>query len=217
VGFILTDLSMAFFFMSTCSHGSELLTGALVVCLIFAQPALLLVWPPALFPSERSIHSFQTFPCKPPFYLFSNFSPDFIPKSQTRKIRPLIKLKTSQKSVTPPTSEAFNKEGEDELNDEEEAPRPSKRRQSSSRAATGQAQGKGKGKGKARAPTPATPSTSSCFPPIVRKTRGKSKMDELQPYVPPRPVPTMDTVRLAAESLAKEQSEPTVATFSYRD
>ncbi|KAJ7784048.1 hypothetical protein B0H14DRAFT_2630705 [Mycena olivaceomarginata] len=41
-------------------------------------------------------------------------------------------------------------------------------------------------------------------------TRGKSKKDELLPYVPPRPVPTMDTVRLAAESLAKEQSEPTV-------
>ncbi|KAJ7675508.1 hypothetical protein B0H14DRAFT_3537073 [Mycena olivaceomarginata] len=66
--------------------------------------------------------------------------------SRTHKIRPLIKLKTSQKSVTPPASEAFNEEGKDELNDEEEAPRPSKRRRSSSRAATGQAQGKGKGK-----------------------------------------------------------------------
>ncbi|KAJ7819710.1 hypothetical protein B0H14DRAFT_2600459 [Mycena olivaceomarginata] len=130
--------------------------------------------------------------------------------SQARKTRPLIELKTSQKSVTPPASEAFNEEGEDELDNKEEVPRPTKRQRSSCHAATGQAQGKGKGKGKACAPTPTTPSTSSRFPLVVRKTRGKSKKAELPSYVPLHPVPTMDTVRLAAESLAKEQHEPTV-------
>ncbi|KAJ7663551.1 hypothetical protein B0H14DRAFT_2658770 [Mycena olivaceomarginata] len=48
---------------------------------------------------------------------------------------------------------------------------------------------------------------SSIFPAVERKTRGKHRTNELPPY---RPVPTMDTVRLAAESLAKEQREPTV-------
>ncbi|KAJ7853556.1 hypothetical protein B0H14DRAFT_2758354 [Mycena olivaceomarginata] len=57
---------------------------------------------------------------------------------------------------------------------------------------------------------PVPSSSSPRFPPSVRKTRGKSKKDEAPLYAPPRPVPTMDTVLLASESVAKEQSEPTV-------
>ncbi|KAJ7690179.1 hypothetical protein B0H14DRAFT_3532416 [Mycena olivaceomarginata] len=80
---------------------------------------------------------------------------------------------------------ALEGEEEKEEEEEEEPVRPTKRQRTSSSAA------KSKGKGK-------------------RKTRGKSKKADLPEYVPPRPVPTMDTVRLASESLAKEQSESTV-------
>ncbi|KAJ7691874.1 hypothetical protein B0H14DRAFT_2651877 [Mycena olivaceomarginata] len=125
----------------------------------------------------------------------------------------MIKTRSSQRSVTPPASEAYNEEGEEEKEDEEEEeepPRPAKRQRTSSTAPKSKCSVKGKGKGKAPANTPVPFPGSSLFPPVERKTRGKSKKNELPPYVPPRPVPTMDTVRLAAESLAKEQSEPTV-------
>ncbi|KAJ7817904.1 hypothetical protein B0H14DRAFT_2601627 [Mycena olivaceomarginata] len=125
----------------------------------------------------------------------------------------MIKTRSSQRSVTPPASEAYNEEGEEEKEDEEEEeepPRPVKRQRTSSTAPKSKCSVKGKGKGKAPANTPVPFPGSSLFPPVERKTRGKRKKDELPPYVPPRPVPTMDTVRLAAESLAKEQSEPTV-------
>ncbi|KAJ7896424.1 hypothetical protein B0H14DRAFT_3425793 [Mycena olivaceomarginata] len=126
------------------------------------------------------------------------------------KGRPMIKTRSSQRSVTPPASEAYNEEGEEEKEDEEEEEeeeepiRPAKRQRTSSSVP------KGRGRGKAKAATPAPSAASSRFPLVERKTRGKRKKDELPPYVPPRPVPTMDTVRLAAESLAKEQHKPTV-------
>ncbi|KAJ7729892.1 hypothetical protein B0H14DRAFT_3518199 [Mycena olivaceomarginata] len=44
----------------------------------------------------------------------------------------------------------------------------------------------------------------------MRKTRGKSKKAELPAYVPPQPVPLMDTVSLAAETLASQHCEPLV-------
>jgi hypothetical protein len=117
-------------------------------------------------------------------------------------------VRSSRKSVTPPVDEAYHEEGEEEREDDEdeELTPPRKRKRTDSRTP--------KGKSKAKSGTPAP---SSRFPSAVRKTRGKSKKDELPPYVPPRPVPTMDTVRLAAESLAKEQSEPTVVSIFNRD
>jgi hypothetical protein len=129
----------------------------------------------------------------------------------------MIIARSSRKSVTPSAGETYHEEGEEagEEEEAEEPARPTKRQRTSSRAATGQAQGKGKDKGKARAPKPITPSPR--FPPAVRKTRGKSKKAELSPYIPSRAVPTMDTVRLAAESLAKEQREPTVVSEVNRD
>jgi hypothetical protein len=130
------------------------------------------------------------------------------------KGRPMIKTRSSQRSVTPPASEAYNEEGEEEKEDEEEEEepvRPAKRQRTSSSAP------KGRSGGKAKAATPTSSAASSRFPPVERKTRGKRKKDELPPYVPPRPVPTMDTVRLAAESLAKEQREPTVVSEVNRD
>jgi hypothetical protein len=127
----------------------------------------------------------------------------------------MIRIRSSQKSVTPPASEAYDEEGEEEKEDEEEEEeepvRPAKRQR------TGSSAPKGRGRGQAKAVTPAPSAASSRFPPVERKTRGKRKKDELPPYVPPRPVPTMDTVRLAAESLAKEQSEPTVVRITNRD
>ncbi|KAJ7895590.1 hypothetical protein B0H14DRAFT_3426202 [Mycena olivaceomarginata] len=117
-----------------------------------------------------------------------------LPYLHDTKGRPMIKTRSSQRSVTPPASEAYNEEGEEEKEDEEEEeepPRPAKCQRTSSNAPKSKCSDKGKGK-------------------VERKTQSKSKRNELPPYVPPRPVPTMDTVRLVAESLAKEQSEPTV-------
>jgi hypothetical protein len=124
----------------------------------------------------------------------------------------MIIARSSQKSITPPAAETYNEEGEEEKEeeeDDEEPVCPTKRRRTSPHVP--------KGKGKAKASTPAPPSGSSRFPLVERKTRGKRKQNELPPYVPPRPVPTMDTVRLAAESLAKEQSEHTVVSRTNRD
>jgi hypothetical protein len=47
----------------------------------------------------------------------------------------------------------------------------------------------------------------------VCKTHGKSKKAELPAYVPPQPVPLMDTVSLAAETLASQRCEPLVVSF----
>jgi hypothetical protein len=124
----------------------------------------------------------------------------------------VIIARSSQNSIMPPAEETYNEEGEEEKEeeeDDEEPVHPTKRRRTSSRAP--------KDKGKAKASTPAPTPGLSCFPLVDRKTRGKRKQNELPPYVPPRPVPTMDTVRLAAESLAKEQSEPTVVSRTNRD
>jgi hypothetical protein len=51
----------------------------------------------------------------------------------------------------------------------------------------------------------------------MRKTRGKSKKGEVPAYVPPQPVPSMDTLTLAAETLANQQREPTVVSLSHCD
>jgi hypothetical protein len=128
--------------------------------------------------------------------------------------RPMIIARSSRKSITLPAGEAYNEEGEEEKADEDEEDepvRPAKRQRTSSSAP------KGRGRSKAKTATPAPSAASSRFPLVERKTRGKRKKDELPPYVPPRPVPTMDTVRLAAESLAKEQREPTMVSEVNRD
>jgi hypothetical protein len=134
----------------------------------------------------------------------------------------MIKLKLSQKSVTPPANKAYDEEGEEERDaeeeeEEEEQPRPAKRQRMGSSLPKGQGKSKGKGEDKARANTPLSSLGSSIFPAVERKTRGKRRANKLPPYVPPRPVPTMDTVRLATESLAKEQSEPTIVSRTNRD
>ncbi|KAJ7691064.1 hypothetical protein B0H14DRAFT_2652183 [Mycena olivaceomarginata] len=110
----------------------------------------------------------------------------------------MIRIKSSQKSVTPPASEAYNEEGEEEKDEEEEEeeeeapPRPAKRRRTAPALPKSKTPGKSKGKGKAQ-------------------TRGKSKKAELPPYVPPQPVPLMDTVSLAAETLTSQRREPLVS------
>jgi hypothetical protein len=60
---------------------------------------------------------------------------------------------------------------------------------------------------------PALPDISTTFPIPVRKTHRKSKKAELPPYVPPQLVPLMDTVSLAAETLASQRREPLVVSF----
>ncbi|KAJ7301340.1 hypothetical protein DFH08DRAFT_993807 [Mycena albidolilacea] len=133
-----------------------------------------------------------------------------------KKGRPMIKIKSSQKSVTPPASEAYNEEGEEEKDEEEEEeeeeapPCPAKRRRTAPALPKSKTPGKSKGKGKAQVETPALPDLSTTFPIPVRKTRGKSKKAELPAYVPPQPVPLMDTVSLAAETLASQRREPLV-------
>ncbi|KAJ7792198.1 hypothetical protein B0H14DRAFT_2624183 [Mycena olivaceomarginata] len=119
--------------------------------------------------------------------------------------RPMIYVQSSHKSSTPPANEAYNEEGkeEKEIEEDEGVTLPKKQK------CTGSRTPKTQGKGKARARSPAPPYH---FPPTVRKTRGKSKKDELPAYVPPHPVPTTDSVRLASESITKEQSEPTVVS-----
>ncbi|KAJ7346256.1 hypothetical protein DFH08DRAFT_810088 [Mycena albidolilacea] len=135
---------------------------------------------------------------------------------QDKKGRPMIKIKSSQKSVTPPASEAYNEEGEEEKDEEEEEeeeevpPRPAKRRRTAPAPPKSKTPGKSKGKGKAQVVTPALPDLSTSFPIPVRKTRGKSKKTELPAYVPPQPVPLMDTVSLAAETVASQRREPLV-------
>ncbi|KAJ7792113.1 hypothetical protein B0H14DRAFT_2624321 [Mycena olivaceomarginata] len=47
------------------------------------------------------------------------------------------------------------------------------------------------------------------------RTRGKNKKGELPAYVPPQPVPTMDSVTLATETLANGEGEPTVFNAGY--
>jgi hypothetical protein len=131
----------------------------------------------------------------------------------------MIRIKSSQKSVTPPASEAYNEEGEEEKDEEDEEeeeeapPRPAKRRRTAPAPPKSKTPGKSKGKGKAQVETPALPDLSTSFPIPVRKTRGKSKKTELPAYVPPQPVPLMDTVSLAAETLASQRREPLVVSF----
>ncbi|KAJ7879532.1 hypothetical protein B0H14DRAFT_2566708 [Mycena olivaceomarginata] len=134
-----------------------------------------------------------------------------------KKGRPMIRIKSSQKSITPPASEAYNEEGEEEKEDgedeeeeEEEPPRPVKYQRTAPASSKSKSSGKGKGKGKVRANTPAPLDTSARFPITVRKTRRKNKKGEVPSYVPPQPVPSMDVVTLAAETLANGQREPTV-------
>ncbi|KAJ7672709.1 hypothetical protein B0H14DRAFT_2657165 [Mycena olivaceomarginata] len=137
--------------------------------------------------------------------------PDINPKG-----RPMIRVRSSRKSSTPPAEEAYNEEGEEEKDDneeeeeEEESPRSAKRQRTGPATSKGKASGKGKGKGKARATTPAPVDTSTRCPIPVRKTCGKSKKGELPAYVPPQPVPPMDTISLAAETLASQRREPLV-------
>jgi hypothetical protein len=131
----------------------------------------------------------------------------------------MIRIKSSQKSVTPPASEAYNEEGEEEKDEEDEEeeeeapPRPAKRRRTAPAPPKSKTPGKSKGKGKAQVETPALPDLSTSFPIPVRKTRGKSKKAEVSPYVPPQPIPSMDTVSLAAETLASQRREPLVVSF----
>ncbi|KAJ7821395.1 hypothetical protein B0H14DRAFT_3471586 [Mycena olivaceomarginata] len=126
------------------------------------------------------------------------------------KGQPMIKLKPSQKSITPPNSEAYNEEGEEEKDDdeEEEPVHPTKHQHTCSVAS--KSRSLGKGKGKARANTPAPSATSSRFPAPVCKTHRKNKKSELPAYVSPQPVPTMDSVTLATETLVNGQHKPTV-------
>jgi hypothetical protein len=133
----------------------------------------------------------------------------------------MIKTRLSQRSVTPPASEAYNEEGEEEKEDEEEEedeeepPHPAKHQRTGPASPKSRAsgKGKGKGKGKVRANTPTLVDTSTRFPIPVCKTHGKSKKGEVPAYVPPQPVPSMDTLTLAAETLANQQCEPTVVSF----
>ncbi|KAJ7300347.1 hypothetical protein DFH08DRAFT_828545 [Mycena albidolilacea] len=110
-----------------------------------------------------------------------------------KKGQPMIKIKSSQKSVTPPASEAYNEEGEEEKDEEEEEeeeevpPRPAKHRRTAPALPKSKTPGKSKGKGKAQVETPALADLSSTFPIPVRKTHGKSKKAELPAYVPPQP------------------------------
>jgi hypothetical protein len=157
----------------------------------------------------------------PYVYSFSSLVALFhFPQLRDKQGRPMIKIKSSQKSVTPPASEAYNeegeeeKEGEDEEEEAEEAPPcPAKRRRTAPALPKSKTPGKSKGKGKAQVETPALPDISTTFPIPVRKTRGKSKKAELPPYVPPQPVPLTDTVSLAAETLASQRCEPLVVSF----
>jgi hypothetical protein len=114
----------------------------------------------------------------------------------------MIKLKSSPKLITPPADEAYDEEGKEEKDteeEEEEQPRPAKCQRTGSSLSKGQGKSKGKAKGKVRANTPIPSLSSSNFPAVERKTQGKRKTNELPPYVPPRPVPTMDMVCLTAE------------------
>jgi hypothetical protein len=128
----------------------------------------------------------------------------------------MIKTRSSQRSVTPPASEAYNEEGEEEKEDEEEEdeeepPRPAKHQRMT--PASSKSRGPGKDKGKARAKTPASLETSARFPITVHKIHGKNKKGEVPAYVPPQPIPSMDTLTLAAETLTNQQHEPTVVSF----
>jgi hypothetical protein len=131
----------------------------------------------------------------------------------------MIKTRSSQRSVTLPASKAYNEEGEEEKEDEEEEdeeepPCPVKHQRTGPASPKSKASGKGKGKGKARANTPALVDTSTRFPIPLRKTRRKSKKGEVPAYVPPQPIPSMDTLTLATETLANQQREPTVVSLS---
>ncbi|KAJ7318618.1 hypothetical protein DFH08DRAFT_971356 [Mycena albidolilacea] len=127
--------------------------------------------------------------------------------------RPMIVIKLSQRSITPPASEAYNEEGKEEKEEEEEEevpPRPAKRRRTAPTLPKSKTPGKSMGKGKVQVETPALVDTSSTFPIPVHKTHGKSKKAEMPAYVPPQPVLLMDTVSLAAETLASQRCEPLV-------
>ncbi|KAJ7821925.1 hypothetical protein B0H14DRAFT_2598839 [Mycena olivaceomarginata] len=106
-----------------------------------------------------------------------------------KKGQPMILIKLSQKSVTPPASEAYNEEGEEEKEDEEEEeeedevpPRPAKHRRTAPALPKSKTLGKSKGKGKAQVDTPVPMDTSSSFPIPMCKTRRKSKKAELPAY-----------------------------------
>ncbi|KAJ7711946.1 hypothetical protein B0H14DRAFT_2645543 [Mycena olivaceomarginata] len=96
--------------------------------------------------------------------------------------RPMIIARSSQKSITPPAEDAYNEEGEEE-------------------------KGGGRGGGAGSSNKASTHEFQRCQ---EQRPAARARRADLPEYVPPRPVPTMDTVRLASESLAKEQSESTV-------
>ncbi|KAJ7696125.1 hypothetical protein B0H14DRAFT_2650305 [Mycena olivaceomarginata] len=105
---------------------------------------------------------------------------------------------------------SYNKEGEEE--EEEEPLHPAKHQRTGPAPSKSKVSGKSKSKGKARANTPALVDTSTRFPIPVRKPRRKSKKGELPAYVPPQPVSSMDTVSLAAETLANQRVNPYCST-----
>jgi hypothetical protein len=120
------------------------------------------------------------------FHSFSSSPLFHFPQLRDKKGWPMIRIKSAQKSVTPPASEAYNEEGEEEKEEEEEEeeedealPRPAKHRRTAPALPKSKTPGKSKGKGKARVGTPALPDFSTTFPIPVRKTRGKSKKAEL--------------------------------------
>ncbi|KAJ7681543.1 hypothetical protein B0H14DRAFT_2655244 [Mycena olivaceomarginata] len=109
-----------------------------------------------------------------------------------KKGRPMIKIKSSQKSVRRPSESEDEGRGEEE-EEEEAPPRPAKRRRTAPALPKSKTPGKSKGKGKAQVETPALPDLSTTFP-IPQEGRAASLR-------PPQPVPSMDTVSLA-ETLA---------------
>jgi hypothetical protein len=176
-----------------------------------------------LLPEASELLAEVHLPCIPHLLLYVSlllfFSSFHFLQLRDKKGRPMIRIKPSQKSVTPPTSEAYNEEGEEEKEEEEEEekdeapPHPAKRRRTAPALPKSKTPGKSKGKGKAQVETPALPDLSTSFPIPVHKTRGKSKKAELPPYVPSQPIPLMDTVSLAAETLASQRREPLVVSF----
>jgi hypothetical protein len=67
------------------------------------------------------------------FYSLFLFFIPYSPQLRDTKRRPMIKTRSSQRSVMPPASEAYSEEGEEEKEDkeeeeeEEEPPHPAKR------------------------------------------------------------------------------------------
>ncbi|KAJ7813502.1 hypothetical protein B0H14DRAFT_3477914 [Mycena olivaceomarginata] len=114
--------------------------------------------------------------------------------------RPLIRVRSSRKSVTPPVDEAYNEEGEEEREDDEDEELTPPRKRKRTDPVRPKAKAKAKS-GHARAFLSFPP------PPCARPGASPRRTSSPRMFLSSALVPTMDTVRLAAESLAKEQSD----------